>query len=100
MKHAVSRSTRSASLRRCIPTQSSLLVAFVLSCGLALLLIPAVMAIPPYVALEYLTVGAVCVTAVVVKMLGGRVTDLMKILDQLRMRPAHRFAGRARGAIC
>jgi hypothetical protein len=51
----------------------------VLSCGLALLLVPAVMAIPPYVAPDYLMIGAVCVTAVVVKMLGGRVTDLMKI---------------------
>ena len=61
-----------------------------LSCGVALLLVPAVMAIPPYVALDYLMIGAVCVTAVVVKMLGGRVTDMMKILDQLRMRNAHR----------
>lgn len=40
--------------------------------------------------MDYLMIGAVCVTAVVVKMLGGRVTDLMKILDQLRMRTAHR----------
>jgi hypothetical protein len=35
-------------------------------------------------------IDAVCVTVVVVKMIGGRVTDLMKILDQLRMRTAHR----------
>ena len=58
-----------------------LFLAFMLSCGCGLLLVPAIIAIPPYVALEYLGVGATCVATVLVTVLDGR--SLSKVLGRV-----------------
>jgi hypothetical protein len=71
-------------VRQSSSRQSQLFLAFVLSCGVALLLAPAIAAIPPYIALEYLAVGSVCIAAALVAMLPGRVRDLVKLVESMR----------------
>ena len=67
-----------------IMTRSPLLPVLVLTSGLALLLAPAVAAIPPYVALEYLAIGGVCIASVIVIVLGRRIRDLRVVVSAMR----------------
>jgi len=71
-------------------------LAFILSCGCALLLVPVIAAIPPYVALEYLCVGTTCVAAVLVKVLDRRISALSGVVGCIdKLRTARRLAARS-----
>jgi hypothetical protein len=80
-----------------IMTRSSLLPVLVLTSGLALLLAPAVAAIPPYVALEYLAIGGVCIASVIVIVLGRRIRDLRVVVGAMRRAAGGRSAADERG---
>lgn len=60
---------------------SPVFLALVLLCGLALLLAPAIVAIPPYVALEYLAIGSLCIATVLALVIGGRVRNLSLLMQ-------------------
>jgi hypothetical protein len=67
-----------AATRRPVPSHP--LLALALTCGLALLLVPAIAAIPPYIALEYLGIGGACVAVVLARLMGGAIRDLPKLV--------------------
>jgi Flp pilus assembly protein protease CpaA len=68
-----------------ITARSPLFLALVLAAGLVLLLAPAVTAIPPYIALDYLAVGGVCIAVVLVMVIPGRrMRDLRVLLPYMR----------------